>query len=162
MKTALLLLLGLSLTPMAVAAVPPTTIVIIGCRVDDHTGEQGRQDPTMAAKGWRDLEWHLTNGTELECKREVVALQDAVVAMSPNAAAVMPLNPDFSNWAQCASVAMSYSPAWEKMNKGWAVMAVGCPVPITVDGIIKSYKLPDCPRKVGTLEISCKFDGSLI
>lgn len=153
-------LLSLVLPVIATAAVQvPTTVVIIGCRVDDLTGQPGRQDPNLAARGWRDLEWHFDNGLELQCKREVVPLEDSAALHDPS---VTPLTPNFSAFAQCASVAMSYAPRWEQANRGWAVMAVGCPVPITVDGKVVAYKMPDCPSSINGMDIKCKFDASLI
>lgn len=162
MFKALLLLAGLYSIPVMATAKPPEppqTIVIIACRVDDLTGQEGRQDPDLAAKGWRDLEWHLDAGGELECKREVVPLTDAVTLMAPE---VNELKPDFSDLAQCAAVGMQYAPAYEKANKGWGVMAVGCPVRIETDGVLTGWKLPDCPSEIGGMPIKCRFDGSLI
>ncbi len=140
---------------------PPQTIVVIACRVDDLTGQSGRQDPDLAAKDWRDLEWHLDKGNELECKREVIPLEDSVALVAPETPA---LHPDFSSFAQCAAVAMQYAPTYEKANKGWAVMAVGCPTKITngPDGPIIGWKLPECPFAVNGMPIICRFDGSLI
>lgn len=160
---ALLLLAGLfSLPIMAEAAPPPppTSIVVIACRVDDLTGQPGRQDPGFAARGWRDLEWHFTQpGNELECKREQIELTDAVTLMAPE---VNDLKPNFSDFAQCAAVAMQYGPQYDKTHPGWATLAVGCPVRIETDGILTGWKLPDCPREIAGLPITCRFDGSLI
>jgi hypothetical protein len=144
---------------MAAEPAPPQTLVIIGCRVDDLTGQEGRQDPELAAKNWRDLEWHFNKAGELECKREVVPLQDYVATLDPS---VQPLLTDFSKYAACAHVGGMYSPTWNDANRGWAVMAVGCPVRIETDGVLTGWKLPDCPSSIGGKIIKCKFDGSLI
>jgi hypothetical protein len=159
----LLLIVGAAIICMTVAAVAgsppaPQTLVIIGCRVDDLTGQPGRQDPELAAKGWRDLEWHFEDA-ELQCKREVVPMQDFVASMHPT---VQPLLTDFSSHAACAHVGGMYSPTWNDNNKGWAVMAVGCPVRIETDGVLTGWKLPDCPSSIGGKTIKCRFDGSLI
>jgi hypothetical protein len=156
-----LVLLGMLLFPAIVHAAPaaPQTVVIIGCRVDDLTGQPGRQDPELAARNWRDLEWHFDKGLELECKREVVPLEDAVAMMDPT---VKTLASDFSNVSQCAHAGAFFMPAWEQANKGWAVMAVGCPVRIETDGVLTGWKLPDCPSSIGGLSIKCRFDGSVI
>lgn len=138
------------------------SIVILGCRVDDITvGEPNVHD-------WRDLQWHVANG-ELECKREVIALQDDAALNSgtgPDNPALKPMDPDFSNWAACANAALSYTPKWQEAHRGWAVIAVGCPVPIinATDGRIIGYKLPECPSHIpGTNDpISCKYDDSVI
>ena len=141
----------------------PTTLSIIACRTVDLTGQKGRQDPALAAPGWRDLEWKINSSQELECKREVADLLDSAEMMFPHK--TKPLSPDFSNWSQCASAAMSYAAAWNEKHKGWAVMAVGCPVPIVnEDGQILAYKIPECPAKMPGTEnrIKCSFDESLI
>jgi hypothetical protein len=158
LAAAVLILSGISAT----AAVPPTSLAIIACRVDDLTGQEGRHDPAMAARNWRDLELHIVDG-ELQCKREVVDLVDKVQMINPESS--MPLNPDFSQWAQCAGVAMSYSQTWNEANKGWAVVAAGCPVPIVNnDGTVVDYKLPECPDYLPgtTSRIKCRFDASVI
>jgi hypothetical protein len=162
MFKSLLLLVGLSAFPLLASAAPPPapqTLVIIGCRVDDLTGQAGRQDPDLAAKGWRDLEWHFDAELNLQCKREVVPLQDFVAALDPT---VQPLLTDFSQHAACAHVGAMYSPAWNDAHRGWAVMAVGCPVRIETDGVLTGWKLPDCPSSIGGKTIKCKFDESAV
>ena len=150
-------------TMVASPVTPPTTLSIIACRTDDLTGQAGRQDPAFAANGWRDLEWHVNSSQELECKREVADLFDSADMMFPGK--TKPLNPNFSNWSQCAGVAMSYAAKWNETHKGWSVMAVGCPVAIVDQtGRILSYKIPGCPTMLpGTdSRIKCIFDESLI
>jgi hypothetical protein len=137
----------------------PQTLVVIGCRVDDLTGQPGRQDPDLAAKDWRDLEWHFNDENQLECKREVIPLQDFVASLHPT---VKPLTTDFSNHAACGHVGGMYAPTWNATHKGWAVIAVGCPVRIETDGKLTGWKLPDCPSSIGGKTIKCKFDESLI
>jgi hypothetical protein len=163
------LLLGLHVLPVAATALPPpvpTTLVVIGCRVDDFTGQPGRHDPNLAAKGWKDLEWHINKSLELECKRDVLVLEDAVAMWAPRKEAA-PLNPDWSQFAQCSQAAMSIAPKWEEQNQGWAVMAVGCPRPVVNIGpdgtqTTLSYHLPECPRIINQLPIKCRFDESVI
>lgn len=141
---------------------PPTALAIIACRVDDLTGQPGRQDPEMAARGWRDLELHIKDG-ELQCKREVVDLIDQVQIIGPEHS--FPLSPNFSEWSQCAGVAMAYAPLWNEHHQGWAVIAAGCPTPIVDgDGKILSYKLPECPTYLPgtTSRMTCRFDGSAV
>src|SRR6185312_3094444 len=152
--------LALFVSTAALAAPPaPTSLAIIACRVDDLTGQPGRQDPAMAAHNWRDLELHIVNG-ELECKREVIELQDQVEMLQQGK--VLPLHPNFSEWSQCAAVAMSYAQTWNDANKGWAVVAAGCPAPIVdQNGNVLSYKLPECPSKLpgSDTPLKCRFDG---
>lgn len=145
----------------------PTDLVVIACRSDDLTGKPGRHgvdpvtgeyDPTLAARNWRDLEPKVVDGA-LECKREVNQLQDQTVVMDPTGKLAKPLNSNFGNLAQCASASMFWSTQWNDAHPGWAVVATGCPTPIVDEqGVIKGWKMPDCPRFVG----KCKFDESLI
>ena len=155
---ALLFLVGLGSLPIMAEAAPPApqTVVVITCRVDDHTGEPGRQDPALAARGWKDLEWHFDKGLELECRRDVVPLEDAVAAADPT---VAPLVSDFSKPMQCGRAGAMFA---TNVREGWAVMAIGCPVRIETDGVLTGWKLPDCPSEIGGLPIKCRFDGSLI
>jgi hypothetical protein len=141
----------------------PTDLVVIGCRVDDLTGQPGRQDPALAAKDWRDLEWHVEGG-ELQCKREVSQLQDQAVVIDNTGKLAKPLNSDFYDRGQCTKAGAVWSVQWDRAHKGWAVMAIGCPAPITDGkGVVKGWKMPDCPRKIGSIEgIKCNFDESNI
>jgi hypothetical protein len=141
----------------------PTTVVVIGCRVDDFTGQAGRHDPALAARDWRDLEWRFEGG-ELSCKREVSPLEDQAVVMDPSGKMVKPLNADFGDLGQCSHAGAFWAEQWNRAHTGWAVMAIGCPVPITDSkGVVKDWKMPDCPRQIGKLSgIKCKFDESAI
>lgn len=159
MLRALLLLVGITVAPQFATAdvSAPHTISVVGCEIEDHTGEKGRQDPAMAAKGWRDYEWKIKDGVLL-CKREEIKLTDEIAEQT----GLPELNSDFGDYAVCASVAMSYGPKWEAQNKGYAVMAIGCPTKITSDGKVVGFKIPDCPREINGLILTCKFDSSLI
>ena len=186
MLRALLLFVAAVLATSAVSAGSPphspTSLVIIACRVDDLTGQPGRLDPALAAKNWRDLEWHLDNGLEMECKREQLDLEDAVAAnyakspspldeKDPTHAPVTgalyaePLNPDFSDHSQCAREGMVQAALWGDKHPTWSVLAVGCPTPIVDESNkVVAWKLPECPEyKPGTgMHMHCKFDASLI
>jgi hypothetical protein len=154
-----------------VSKLPPTNLVVIACRVDDLTGQPGRHgvgpdgkfDETSAARDWRDLEPAIKGG-ELECKREVSALEDAAVVMDSTGKLAKPLNANFGNMGQCVHAGAMWSKQWNDAHRGWAVFAIGCPVPIVDQrGVIKAWKMPDCPRKIGGMEgIKCKFDESVI
>jgi hypothetical protein len=173
LATGMLFLAALCVEAMADPQVPiqipgvtkkaPTDVVVIGCRVDDLTGQAGRQDPALAAKDWRDLEWHIEGG-ELQCKREVSQLQDQAVVIDESGKLAKPLNADFSDAAQCVHAGAMWAEQWNRAHKGWAVAAIGCPVAITDErGVVKAWKMPECPRKIGALEgIKCKFDESNI
>lgn len=153
----------LCLTSIASAAVPPpTALVIVACRVDDLTGQPGRHDPALAAKDWRDLELKIIDG-EYSCKREVLSLEDGSLYQNVND--LIPLNANFADWTQCSRVGVVQAQAWNEKHKGWATVAVGCPVPIVNgDGRIIGYKLPECPSTLpGTNNpMRCKFDASEI
>lgn len=168
--TALLLALTIGLARAEEAS--RTTLIVVACRVDDLTGQPGRHDPTLAARGWRDLELHLEGG-ELQCKRERLDLEDGT-PYSPTAPGdLIPLDANFAIAAQCARAAMMIAPDWEAKNKGWGVVAVGCPVPIMSDNGTPEdsnddyqigLKAVECPATFpGTdFPMRCRFDGSVI
>lgn len=149
-----LMLVATAGAALAAPVPPPQSIVVISCRVDDLTGQAGRQDPELAARGWRDLEWHYSGG-EIDCKREEIALTDSVTLVAPE---TPELHPNFGDYAQCAAVAMQVTPNYERANHGWAVMAVGCPTKIVNDqGEIVGWHMPECPSWV-----RCRFSGNEI
>lgn len=144
---ALLTLAGFVSYPvMAEATVPvPRNLVIISCRVN-YTGETNEQTH------WVGMEW-LFKDAEMQCKREVVELQDAA---EENGAP--PIDHDLSDNFQCQQAAMTYTPEYNKAHHGWAVYMVGCPNPIyNGDGKVIGYKMPECPSSV-----KCNFDPSFI
>ena len=184
------------LVPVQEAKQPPTapppapqSLVVVACQTIDLTGQPGRHGvdtvgvyhEEQAAKGWRDLELKLDRGLEYVCKREALPLEDAVTMFWPPKLA-KPLNPDFGNWGVCGRIGMSIVAGWEEKNKGWGVVAIGCPsmIGIDIDGdgnpdihkdgplrgqyIIKDWKLPGCPTYLpGTKNrMKCRFDASLI
>lgn len=183
-------LLTISLIMFSAAALAgpkaPQTLVVVACKADDLTGKPGRHgvdpvtgqyDKTAAAKGWRDLELHINKNLEYDCKRELLPLEDAVTMYWPPKLA-KPINPDWGNWGQCVRAGVSISHRWEMDNKGWAVVAIGCPSPIGVDAdgdgkpdmderghyVIKGWKLPGCPSYLpGTNNrMRCNFDSSAV
>jgi hypothetical protein len=150
------------LSTAAIAGVPaPQTIVLISCRVNDLTGQEGRQDPNFAAKDWRDLEWRQNpKDFSLECRRDVIPLEDAVSAADPT---VKPLVSDFSKPEQCGRAGAMFMPSY--VRKGWAVLTVGCPTKVVNEkGEIVGWHMPECPSYIpGTdTPMKCKFDESLI
>jgi hypothetical protein len=155
------------ITAIALAAdVPaPQSIVIVACKVDDLTGQPGRQDPNLAAKGWRDLELHINENQEYECKREVLHLEDGAI-FGPNAPEdLLTLTPDFADAMQCARVGMMQATEWNTRNPGWGVVAVGCPTRIVnEDGETVGWQEPGCPQKMPGTEnrMKCVFDENAI
>jgi hypothetical protein len=161
----------------------PQVFAIISCRADDLTGQPGRHgvdpvtgqyDSTSAAKNWRDLELHF-NGGELECRRQLTPVYDQASTAYPASASpgdqpgqlyAPPLNHDFGKPDQCIRAALSYmaTEQWDQYNQAWAVVSIGCPVPIVNSaGVIVGWHLPECPNKIGALEgIKCRFDDSAI
>lgn len=171
MRMLLALVFGFSFFPiMATAAPPPApqTLVIIACKADDLTGQPGRHDPAMAAKGWRDLELHVNENNEYECKREIAQIEDAAIYQG-----APPLATDFSKQTQCARISAGFSAMWNEQHKGWAVVGVGCPVAEWADnGTPKDksddyqvgWRLPGCPSfRPGTNNrMRCSFDESAV
>ena len=144
----------------------PTKAVLIACRVNDLTGQPGRHDPTMAAPGWRDYELRINDAQEYECKREELELNDSAQLAASAPADLLPLDPDFSDLNQCARVGVVQAQAWNEKHAGWAVVGVGCPVPIVnADGRVIAWKMPECPVHLPGSpgnRIKCTFDESLI
>jgi hypothetical protein len=153
------------LSTTALADVPaPTSVVIVACRVSDHTGEAGRHDPSLAAKNWRDLELVIKDG-EYQCKREVLQLEDGAVWGSHAPEELIPLHPNFGNPAQCAKVGVMQAAEWNESHKGWAVVAVGCPTKIVNEqGEIVGWHMPSCPSFLPGTDnrMKCNFDESTI
>jgi hypothetical protein len=156
----------LVLSTLVHANVPaPQSIVIVACKVDDLTGRPGRQDPGFAAKDWRDLELHINQNQEYECKREVLHLEDGSLYGENAPEDMIKLDADFADWMQCARVGMMQAADWNRKNKGWAVVAVGCPTRIVNDkGATVGWQMPSCPTYLpGTNNrMRCNFDESVI
>ncbi|MGH6792058.1 MAG: hypothetical protein ACRECF_04895 [Methyloceanibacter sp.] len=166
----------------------PQSLVIVACRVVDLTGLPGRHDPAMAARDWRDLDLYINpKSLEYECKREQVDLEDAVAANYPRkpfhiagvgdiwphedhpqapvtgSLYAEPLAPNFGGPTQCVRAGVVQSQKWNEENRGYAVVAVGCPSPIGIDSdgdgepdihtsgplkgqyVVKQWVLPGCP-----------------
>jgi hypothetical protein len=160
-------------TEKRVGPAAPTELVIVACRVVDWTGLRPLPEGVQAVHNWRDLEWFTNDGQEYECKREVAALQDSTLFSEKATGKEIPLNANFSDLGQCASRSMEVGPRWNDKHPGWAVMGVGCPVPImndngtpetTLDDYVIGYKLPECPiHQPGTENrMRCHFDESVI
>jgi hypothetical protein len=172
---------ALVLTPAQAAPAPPKSLAIVACRVDDLTGLPGRHDPAMAARGWRDLEWHLNASLEYECKRELLnGLQDSTQYDPEATGKEVVLHPNWFDFGQCARASMEIGPRWNDANRGWAVMAVGCPSPELddngtpdnyLDDRLVDWHMPGCPSsQPGTStpenpegnRMRCNFDASMI
>jgi hypothetical protein len=165
----------------------PQSIVIVACKVVDLTGKPGRHgvdsagnyDEESAARDWRDLELYVNPRTlEFECRRDQLDLEDGSIwgAMAPES--MIPLVPNFGDWAQCTRVGMMQASEYNEKHPGWGVVAVGCPSPIAMDSdndgvpdtdefgrfIVKDWKLPSCPTFLpGTQSrMRCNFSDSVI
>lgn len=165
MKFALLIAGTLITSVVSAADLPaPTSIVIVACKVDDLTGAPGRQDPNMAAQGWRDLELTIING-EYQCKREQLDLEDGSLFGSHQPNEMIPLHPNFGDMGQCAHVAAMQAADYNEKHKGWAVVAVGCPTRIVnQDGTTVGWQMPSCPEYLPGTEnrMRCNFSDSVI
>lgn len=168
--TRFLIWLGIffALTPYALAddVRAPNELVFVSCRVDDLTGQPGRHDPAMAAKNWRDLELHVNENQEYECKREVVSnIEDASQFEQLASAGLIPLDPNFGNPTTCARIGIPMAVAWDQQNPGWSVVAIGCPTRIVNEvGETVGWQMPSCPTNLpGTdSRMKCVYDESVI
>jgi hypothetical protein len=140
----------------------PRTIVTVACRAVDLTGQPGRHDPLMAAHNWRDLELYINDSQKYECRRDEADLSDGEVLKNPH---INELHANFAKLDQCARVGVVWAAEWQDKNPGWAVVGVGCPVPITdAEGRVLDWKMPTCPSFLpGTnIRMRCDFDESEI
>lgn len=157
------LLIRVGEQPPQAPPMAPNTLVFVSCRVDDHTGESGRQSIDGAAHDWRDLEWHIQNGS-YECRRAVIAnIVDQTATLDPS---VKEMKPNLGKPETCARIGVSMVPAYEQSHPGWSVVAIGCPSP-NIDkntGQTLSYHLPTCPEYLpGTQNrMQCEYDDSAI
>lgn len=151
------------------------SIVLISCRMDDLTGTRPfpgtpGAEVRLIEQGQgksRDLDFHLDDSLEYVCRREIVTPEDDQLyhpaATHDN---VVPLEPDFSQKFQCARAGMMFAGDYYEKNPGWGLVATGCPTPVDLngDGLIDSYKLPECPVYMpGTNNrMRCRFDPSEI
>ena len=152
--------------PAAADVAAPNSLVFVSCRVDDLTGQPGRQDPAMAARNWRDLELHINGNQEYECKRELITnVEDSSQFGQLASADLIPLTPNFGNPGTCARIGVTMAVAWDQEHPGWSVVAIGCPTPIVSSaGDIVGWQLPSCPTYLpGTNNrMKCVFDESVI
>jgi hypothetical protein len=157
----------------------PNSLVIVACRVDDLTGQPGRHDPKLAARDWRDLELHVNEAQQYECRRDVIAnIEDATQFNKHAPADLIPLNPNFGNPGQCARIGVVIAQSWNDTHPGWGVVAVGCPSPTFADAdadgapdldqhgnpTVVQWRLPSCPTYLpGTSNrMKCVYDESVI
>jgi hypothetical protein len=161
--------------PVLAEVSAPNSIVFVVCRVDDLTGQPGRHDPSMAAKNWRDLELHVNDNQEYECKRQLVTnIEDKSQFQEGATGDMIPLAPNFGSPVTCALIGIPMAVGWDQQNPGWSVVAIGCPTPIypdvDVDGMPDAgsrpigWKLPGCPSYLpGTNNrMRCVFDESAV
>lgn len=152
---------------LARADVPaPTSIVIVACKVEDWTGRRPLPDNVHeTARGWRDLELFVNANQEYECKREVLDLVDGSYFGSKQPEELIPLHPNFGDWAQCARVGVMQAADWNEHHPGWGVVAVGCPTRIVnQDGATVGWQMPSCPTHLPGTDnrMRCDFSDSVI
>ena len=141
---------------------PPQSLVIVACRVDDLTGTRTPPGSPGAVvmpvdqgvHKYRDLELHINENQEYECKRVRLDLEDAVaqnylprplphlpVAFgAPSRSAPVTgalfaarLDPHWGKPDQCGRAGVVVAQEWNERNEGWAAVGVGCPTPIATD-----------------------------
>lgn len=149
---------------LAAGVKAPPSLVFIACQVEDWTGRRPLPPGVMPTKDWRDLELHIEGG-EYICKRIAIEnIQDASIYHEKATADMMPREPNMGHHGQCARVGVPMSHNWDMDNKGWSVVGVGCPTPMDLngDGIVDSWKLPECPTYLPgtTNRMKCRFDES--
>jgi len=157
----------------------PRAITIISCRIEEFVTiilpdgsektisindyKDGDQIVPPEVRNYHNYEWKISHG-EMECMREIVELTD-----TEELKGAPPLGADFSSPVPCIAAAMSFTPVWNDLHKGWAVFAVGCPNPLyddngtpddKSDDRIIGYKMPECPSEINNLPVKCHFDES--
>jgi hypothetical protein len=142
------------------------SLVIVACRVDDMTDKRPLPDNVFPARGWKDLELHLNEALEYECRREIIKPQDKEVYNEAATADMPEMRPNFAALGACLRVGVPFASEYYDQNPGWAVVGIGCPSPIDLngDGAIDTYKLPECPDYLPgtTNRMRCRFDASII
>lgn len=159
MRKFVLILAAAAFIPAAYAETAPPrapdNLVIIACRAEPKTKftEVERPIPNV---NYQQL--YVNSGQELECQRIVMEnLLDKPTLLDPE---TTPLDSNFGVHAQCVRAGMQVSSNWEQQNPGWLTVAVGCPTPIAVDGVIVNWKDPECPSSIAGLPVTCRFDKS--
>jgi hypothetical protein len=152
---------------VAKADVPaPQSIVIVACKVTDWTNRRPLPDNVHeTARGWRDLELFVNSNQEYECKREVLDLVDGSLFGSKQPDELIPLDPNFGDWAQCVRVGVMQAADWNENHPGWGVVAVGCPTRIVNDkGETVGWQMPSCPTYLPGTDnrMRCDFSDSVI
>ena len=139
----------------------PQAIAVISCQVDDM-GFDTLPDNVLPSREWRNLDWHRDKGGNLICKRELVEIEDKDEIVNNS----VQLHHNFGEPGQCVRGAALFftTSGWDAKRPKWAVIAVGCPTPITdPDGKIVGWHMPECPSHVpgnDEMPLRCKFDES--
>lgn len=141
----------------------PQAVVVVSCQIVDLGFDVLPDTVIHDVPTWRNLDWKRDAGGELSCKREIIEIQDQAETVG-NAPA---LHHNFGEPTQCAMAALSFlaTSKWDAHHANWAVIAVGCPSPITDEnGVTKAWHLPGCPSHVpgnDAMPLRCKFDESV-
>lgn len=149
----------------------PTSLVIVACRAVERTEWPEISRPLPGV--WYP-KLYINDDLEYECKRELLKDMQDSTHFSPTATGKeFQLEPNWGEHGQCARAAMMTAPRWNDENRGWAVVAVGCPTPIWDDGGSPDYwaddriigwHLPGCPTYLPgtTNRMKCRFDESSV
>jgi hypothetical protein len=139
-------------------SIPPILVLIV-CK----TVIAGPPDQNASYTHWENREWAIENSM-MQCRRIEVQLYDPDEGskLSPTDDPAPPLNPNFSDFGQCARAGMKLQMDWDEKHKNtpWRVWRVGCPAPI-VDlktGELLGFKLPDCGHRDTVI---CEIDSEI-
>ena len=141
----------------------PQAIAVVSCQVVD-LGFDVLPATVIPSREWRNLDWKTDAGGDLICKRELVEILDKDEVVN----GAVQLDHNFGDPGQCVRAAALFFTvsAWDSKHPNYAVIAVGCPTPITDDqGKIIDWLVPGCPSHVpgnDAMPLKCKFDESAV
>lgn len=145
MKLALALAAGLIFVqatkqPPTAPPAAPVALVLIVCKGHTEAWSNDTDADNAKMTGVENWVWDYPDAKML-CKRLEIPMIDPA-----EAAGAAPLNPNFSDWSQCARAGIPLQQSWDQAHRTlpWRVWRIGCPVPIiNQDGSVVGYKMPD-------------------
>src|SRR5574341_1124166 len=99
----------------------PPVLVLIVCK----TVLAGPPDANASFTHWESRDW-ATQGSMMICRREEIQLYDQAEDQGAT-----PLNPNFSEWSQCARAGITLAQQWDEQHRAspYRVWRVACPTP---------------------------------
>ncbi len=138
---ALLLLIGLTTAPQAVAVPPlPQMLSVFVCETvkGTHVHDMAAQGTeVLGAPNWVDLDWARNADSLKICERTYVSIRDKTQGLPPDAISV---HPDASDPTQCAWLALQILGTLKD-----PAIIVACPRPVYNGQNIVAYTDPPCP-----------------